>query len=262
MKKLINQITRGLGFEIVQHRKTNNAKSIRTNTLSFHKTKTGNYYLPADAQLDEVAFAIKRDLIYDPSVYEVAKKYIVPGTTALDLGSNFGQMAILMSKLVGEEGMVHAFEADDFVFSILKKNIEENTTNGVAHFGAVHNKSNETLYFPVQDFEKFGSYGNYGIDYIHGKGRPVNTITVDEIVYELPVSFMKLDIQGGELLALNGAINTINKYRMPIIFEYCSYLENELGSSFQDYVDFVKIIDYRFERIIDDINYLIVPNGR
>jgi FkbM family methyltransferase len=265
MGKIINQATRKLGFEIVKYPKSQKLqnppkiKSVRTNALSFHKTKTGNYYLPADAVLDEIAHAMKIDLIYDSNVYEVAKKYIIPGTTALDLGSNFGQMAILMSKLAGEKGMVHAFEADDFVFEILKKNIEENSTNVVAHFGAVHDKGNETLYFPVQDFDKFGTYGSYGIDYIHGQGRPVQTIAIDKIEYELPVSFMKIDIEGGELFALKGSVNTINKYRMPIIFEYGSYYEDELGLSFQDYIDFVQKINYKFERIIDNINYLIVP---
>jgi len=259
IKKIISQVTQSLGFEIRRYQKVN---SIRTKNLSFHKTKTGNYYLPKDAAIDTIANTIKNDLIFDVNVYEIAKKYIAPGTTALDLGSNFGQMAILMSKLVGEKGVVHAYEADDFVFEILRKNIEENTTNVIAHFGAVHDKSNETLYFPVQDFKKCGTYGSYGIDYINGKGRPVNTITIDAIDFELPVSFMKIDIEGGELFALKGAVNTINKYRMPIIFEYGSKYEEELDLSFQEYVDFVKRINYKFVRIIDSINYLILPNGQ
>jgi FkbM family methyltransferase len=265
MENIINQVTKKLGFEVVRLKKSQEppkTKSIRTANLSFHKTKTGNYYLPADAYFDEIAYAMKNDSIFDPNVYEIAKKYIMPGTTALDLGSNFGQMAILMSRLVGERGKVHAFEADDFVLEILKKNIEENATNVVAHFGAVHNKGNETLYFPLQDFEKFGTYGSYGIDYVHGKGRPVTTIAVDDIDYELPVSFMKIDIEGGELFALKGSVKTIDRYRMPIIFEYGSYYQDELGLCFQDYVDFVEKINYRFDKIIDNINYLIIPNGK
>jgi len=255
MKKNIQQVIRKIS-------QTFNKNSIRTNKLSFHKTKTGNYYLPTDAHGDGIAFAIKKNLIFDETVYDVAKKYIVPGTTALDIGSNFGQMAILMSKLVGEKGLVHAFEADDFIFEILKKNIRENTTNVIPHFGAVHDKSNEILYFPVQDFIKFGTYGSYGIDYVNSKGRPVKTIMIDEIDFELPISFMKIDIEGGELFALKGAINTINKHRMPIIFEYGSHFEEILNLSFQDYVDFVRTINYKFERIIDNINYLIIPKDQ
>jgi FkbM family methyltransferase len=257
MKKIIQKAMRSLGFEIIRYQK-HKVKSIRTNRLSFYKTKTGNYYLPTDAPLDEIAHAIKNNLIYDEEVYDITKDYIKLGTTALDLGSNFGQMAILMSKLVGERGIVHAFEADDFVFEVLNKNIKENASNVIAHFGAVHYKGNETLYFPVQDFEKYGTYGSYGIDYVNGKGRPVKTIMIDEIDFDLPVSFMKIDIEGGELFALKGSINTINKYRMPILFEYVGHYGDSMNLSFQAYVDFVRSINYKFERVVG-INYLIVP---
>jgi FkbM family methyltransferase len=258
MVKNVRKIIGIIVYDILGFPKPNN-KSIRTEKLSFHNTRTGNYYLPADAHLDEIACAIKNNVVFDANIYEVAKKYIKPETTALDLGSNFGQMAILMSNLVGEKGKVHAFEADDFVFSILKKNIEENSKNIIAHFGAVHDKSNETLYFPEQDFKRYGTYGSYGIDYVNGKGRPVKTITIDNINFDLPVSFMKIDIEGGELLALKGAIKTINKYRMPIIFEYVSVHEEELNLSFQSYVEFVDAINYKFERVVDNMNYLIIP---
>ena len=261
IKKIIKKIIRSFGFDIVGY-VNNQKKSVKTDKLSFYKTKTGNYYLPTDALADAIVCAIKNNEIFDENVYKIAKKYIKPGTTAIDIGSNFGQMAILMSGLVGEKGIVHAFEADDFVFEVMQKSIKENATNITAHFGAVHDKSNETLYFPEQDFVRFGTYGSYGIDYINGKGRPVKTITIDDINFELPVSFIKIDIEGGELFALKGAENTINKYRMPIIFEYGSHFEEELGLSFQEYVDFVKRINYKFVRIIDNINYLILPNSQ
>jgi FkbM family methyltransferase len=145
---------------------------------------------------------------------------------------------------------------------VLEKNAKANSANIVAHFGAVHDKSGEVLHFPIQDFKRFGTYGSYGIDYVNGQGRPVKTITIDEFDFEPPVSFMKVDIEGGELFALRGAQKTITKHRMPIIFEYGSHFQDVLGLSFQDYVDFVASIDYRFEKVIDNINYLIVPKER
>lgn len=258
MKKVLRKITRKFGFDLVKIA-DDQKKTVKTDRLSFYRTKTGNYYLPTDAGTDEIAAAIKGNKIFDKSVYEIARQYIKPGTTAVDIGSNFGQMAILMAGLVGPKGVVHAFEADDFVFKVMEKNAKENFSNIVAHFGAVHDKSNETLYFPEQDFVHFGSYGSYGIDYIHGKGRPVKTIAVDDIDFKLPVSFIKIDVEGGELFVLKGLINTIKKYRMPIIFEYSSHYEEQLKLSFQDCVDFVNKVDYKFARIVDNMNYLILP---
>ena len=123
----------------------------------------------------------------------------------------------------------------------------------------MHENNTETLYFPVQDFERFGTYGSYGIDYSTNKGRPVKTIMVDDTEFELPVSFIKDDVQGGDLLALKGARKTIEKYRMPIIFEYEWVFEQELNLCFQDYVDFVSSINYKFDRVINGQNYLILP---
>jgi FkbM family methyltransferase len=258
MKKFLKKLANIIGVNVTRIPKKQ-IKSISTDRLTFYKTLTGNYYLPTDAHLDEIIYHIKNDMIFDLNVYEIAKKYIRNGTTAIDVGSNFGQMAIMMSKLVGEKGVIHAFEADDFVFDVLEKNIKENTTNVIAHFGAVYNNSNETLYFPKQDFIEYGTYGSYGIDYANNQGRPVKTIKIDDIDFEESISFMKIDIEGGELFALKGAINTINKHRMPIIFEYGSHFEEKLNLSFQEFIDFVKSINYRFERIIGNVNYLIVP---
>jgi len=259
MKQLAKKVMRGLGFEITRLRNTGavGVHGTKTKKLSFYETKTGNYYLPTDAPMDEIAHAIKNDLIFDEEVYRVAKKYIQPGTIALDVGSNFGQMAILMSSLVGEKGIVHAFEADDWVFEILTKNIKANSSNIEAHFGAVHDKNNETLYFPEQDFVKYGTYGSYGIDYANHKGRPVESIKIDDINFELPISFMKIDIEGGEFFALKGAINTIKKYKMPILFEYVGHYEDSQGICFQDCVDFVSDINYRFEKVVG-CNYLVI----
>lgn len=257
MKSLLRRLLNSFGFDVVRFHKP--AKSRRTDRLSFYRTHTGDYYLPTDAHADHIAHAIKCNEIYDKPIYEVAKKYVKPGSIALDLGSNFGQMAILMSKMVGPHGKVHAFEADEFVYSVLDKNARANAQNIVTHYGAVHDESNQTLYFPVQDFERFGCYGSYGIDYVHGRGRPVKTLTVDDLQMDAPVSFMKVDVQGGDLFAMRGAVKTIARHRMPILFEYEFVFEEELGLCFQDYVNFVQEIDYRFSRVIDGANFLITP---
>lgn len=170
-------------------------------------------------------------------------------------------MSILFSNKVGREGIVYSFDADDFVFEILNKNIEANNKQKIIKsiFGAVHNVVDETLHFPVQDFVEFGAYGSYGIDYNSKNGRPVQSITIDSLDIQQPISFMKIDIQGGDLQAMQGAINTINKNKMPILFEYEYQFEDKFNLCFQDYVDFVKSINYKFVKVINGHNYLIMP---
>jgi hypothetical protein len=70
---------------------------------------------------------------------------------------------------------------------------------------------------------------------------------------------MKVDVQGGDLFALQGAIRTIAKHRMPIIFEYEYLFEDELSLRFQEYVDFVLAQGYYFAKVIMGQNYLVLP---
>ncbi len=258
INKFILKLLRKSGYDLVKI--SSEKKSVHSNELSYFETKTGNYYLPKHAPSDIIASAIKKGEIFDEEIYKIASKYIKENSTVLDVGSNFGQFAILFSELTGNNGTVHAFDADDFVFSVLQKNIgANNKKNIIAHFGAVHNKKDEVLYFPVPDFERFSTYGSYGIDYKSGKGRAVKTITIDDLNIQDPISFMKIDIQGGDLFALKGAKNTILKHKMPIIFEYEYFFEDELSLNFQEYVDFVKEINYKFSKVVNGQNYLILP---
>lgn len=261
MKKKLHKVFQNFGFDIVKYKKLEN-KSVRSDKLDLYHTVLGDFYIPTDAKGDCIASAIINGCIYDAPVYEIAKQYIKKNTIVLDVGSNFGQMAVLMSRLVGDTGAVHAFEADDFVFQILEKNIKLNNSKVHAHFGAVHNNSNEVLYFPVQDFVRFQTYGSYGIDYIHGRGRPVPTVKIDDLNFDIPISFMKVDVQGGDLFAMQGAVSTIEKFRMPIIFEYEWLFEQEQDYCFQQYVDFVCKLDYRFVRVVQGHNFLILPKEK
>ena len=46
---------------------------------------------------------------------------------------------------------------------------------------------------------------------------------------------------------------------MPILFEYEPLLQDQFRTSLDDYLAFVEQIDYRVERVINGINYLILP---
>jgi hypothetical protein len=89
-------------------RNENIAKTVQTDRLTLHTTTTGRYYLPTDAVNDGIRFAIINNKIFDEPVYAVAKRYIKPGTIVFDVGSNFGQMAVLFSRLANGGGSMHS----------------------------------------------------------------------------------------------------------------------------------------------------------
>ena len=247
--------------EIMNYYENNRRLSKKTNSLSFYTTVTGDYYLPTHAYEDIIALAIINNQIFDKEIVELATKFIKPDTAVLDIGANFGQMSILFSNLVGEKGKVYSFDADDWIFEILQKNIQANKKADKIkpYFGAVYNEDQQILFFPDQDFEQYGTYGSYGIDINAQSGRKVKTLTIDNLNIEDRISFIKIDVQGSDLKAMQGAIKTIKKNKCPVVFEYEYNLEEKNNMLFQDYVEFVESIGYRFSKVINGYNYLILP---
>lgn len=262
MKQIIKNILKRFGYRLTRigNNKSTN-KTLRSDELSLYDTPTGKYYLPTHAYGDIIVKSIIKGEVFEKEVVNLAFGFIKEDTAVLDIGSNFGQMAVLFAGKVGAKGKVYAFDADDFVFSVLKKNIAINglTEKINATFGAVHNQDGIKLYFPEQDFVRYNTYGSYGIDYKNNVGREVPSLTIDSLQISEPISFMKVDVQGGDLNAMQGAKQTILKNRMPILFEYEYHFEDELNLCFQDYVDFVAEIGYKFEKVINGHNFLIVP---
>jgi len=266
IKKFLISVFKKLGFtvKITNLRTTEKYRAGSTDgELDLYETPTGKYYLPSAAKNDYVANAIKKGLYFDEEILDVAKKYLKKDTTLLDIGANYGQMTVVLSKYIESigSGKVYSFEAEPFVGEILKKNIEiNNCTNVKLILGAVYHTSGEKVVFPEPDLKKLSTYGSHGIDPTAKSGRTVETITIDSLQIQEPISFIKVDIQGSDLFALQGAKETILKNKPHIIFEYEEQFQDEFKTSFNDYVEFVKSINYKFVKTYMDINYLIAPN--
>ncbi len=275
MKATVKKFFNNLGFEIRKIRSEEKLQAkqgrlvvpdenrFQHKPLKFYETPIGNYYLPADAINDVIAIQMRQGEFFEPAIANVARQYIKEDSIVLDVGANFGQMSLMFSQLVGKNGQVLSFEADDYIFYILEQNIKANNCHNIKPFlRAVYSKTGEIMLYPVQDFKRFDSYGSYGIDPNATEGRQIETIAIDDLKIDREVSFMKVDVQGSDLFAMQGAIETIKKYKMPIIFEFEQQFQKEFNTCFQDYLDFIASINYKVEEVIDGINYLITPDSR
>lgn len=263
LKGKLKFISKLIGYDFVKSQAYDHGKEYKSYSTEpnydYYITPNGNYFLPKNCKSDAIANCIKNGQLFDQAIYDVAKSYAKPNSVILDIGANFGQMAIEFSKMT-KNITVWAFEAQKMVFDILEKNIESNNrTNVKAFYNAVYNVDNKEFLFPISNLVKFPHYGSYGLDLNSKTGIPVNSITIDSLKIESPISFMKIDIQGSDLAAMQGAVKTIAKYKMPIIFEYEEPFQKDFNTSFQDYVDFVNHIDYKFVKTVLQTNYLIVP---
>ena len=265
LKKLLVALFKKMGFN-VKFTKLGVTEKFKVSSgkdgLNLYNTPSGKYYLPSWLHDDDVANAIKKGLCFDEEIITVAKKYFRKGTAILDIGANYGQMSVILSKFIAENGggKLYSFEAEPFVGQVLKSNIEINNCDNVAVvLGAVYNKAGEKVIFPEPDFKKFKAYGSYGIDPAATSGRTIDTLTIDSLQIKEPVSFIKVDIQGSDLFALQGARETILKYKPAIIFEYEEQFQQQFRTGFNDYVEFINSLDYKFVGTFMDINYLVIP---
>lgn len=128
MKKVINNFLRNYGYRItnVSRKGKRYPDKSQIKGIRYYETPIGDYYLPGDAVNDSVADAMSRGKLFEPEITDTAKQYIRKGDTVLDVGANFGQMTILFSELVGEQGDIYSFEAQEEVYNILEKNIKAN----------------------------------------------------------------------------------------------------------------------------------------
>lgn len=261
MRDIIRKILNKYDYEIIkQPYRGDKYPNLSKNLTEYYcETPIGNFYLPYDAEKDPVTSTIVRGKYFEENNINLAKKYIKEGTAVLDIGANFGQMAIEFSKAVGEKGKVYAFEAQNTVFDFLCKNIAANKcANIIAKDGAVYNEVGKVLIFPEPELNQT-TFSSNSINPKLSAGREVTTFTIDSLQISEPVSFMKVDIQGSDLFAMQGAKETILKNRMPIFFEFEQQFQGQFDTTFQDYVDFVNEINYKFIDVVDGINFLIVP---
>lgn len=143
---------------------------------------------------------------------------------ALDIGANVGLHALPLAAL-NPDGKVYAFEANPVSFTYLQLGI---MVNGFAHRLELINGA-VCEHVGVEDFTAFSPYGSTA-DGLQDTGRgwmEKHTLTVLAVTLDAwmqrcqpeRIDFIKLDIEGGELLALSGAQNLLKKYRPKILME-------------------------------------------
>jgi len=230
--------------------------------LKLYNTKTGKYYLPQYAYKDIIRDSIINDIIFDDHIYRIAKEYIKPNSTVLDLGSNFGQLGILFSKT--EQNVdVYCYEASKYIFDILKKNIEINQVSAKAFNYIISDQSGIKMKIKTATLKDYNTYGSNKVeianDDFDNNFEEVEVKKIDDFTFDKKISFMKIDIQGYDLMALKGSIKTILKHKMPIIFEYTPEFSEELKYTFADFENFINKINYYVVKKIDYYNYLILP---
>ena len=129
----------------------------------------------------------------------------MPGDTVLDCGTFTGNTSLYFSQKVGPDGHVYGFEASPSTFVCYTKNMRELANVTPVH-AAVHNSCG-TLFLAGD--------GDAGANVRYSSGVEVPAISLDEFFRAnglARVDFIKMDVEGAEINALEGAQEIIRTW--------------------------------------------------
>lgn len=164
-------------------------------------------------QLDQsIPFLLWREACYEPALSALFRQVLCSGDTFFDIGANIGYFTLLGASSVGPGGHVHSFEPNPGVFDELKRNVALNRFTQVTHNNVAVSDcaGNVQLYFAPEMDSGLASMRQ--TSELLTQMQTVRAITLDEYVAQHAVGkirAMKLDVEGAELMVLQGAQNLL-----------------------------------------------------
>lgn len=189
------------------------------------------------------------------------KYYSIPANaTIIDVGANFGIMALQYAKLY-PQSRVYAFEPTHYAIHKFNDNLLLNPE--LAKRISIHNYFVSAESKAVSDLKAFSSWkvdnsedaDKHPVHMGSAKSTEgVGSITLDDFVKEskiTKVDFIKIDTDGHEFQVFNGAKTIITEFRPVIIFEIGLYVMKERGIDFDFYWNYFKALGYE---LLDSAN--------
>lgn len=188
---------------------------------------------------------IKRDN-YEPELLAVGR-LIQPGSVVLDIGGSFGIFALFMAHFAGSKGKVHSFEPGRFSFEQITANVALNgfTDRIAVHRVAASDKPATLQLFHIGDAPVTFSVGG-------GAGIAAEEVPAVRVADQIPaedaarVSFIKIDVEGYEIAALEGARPILEANHPAIMFEVSADALARQGQTPADVFAFLSSFGYRF----------------
>lgn len=177
----------------------------------FSIPKNGLFYL--DDRTDIIKSVLRSGKPWESHIQKILKQHARPGSTVLDIGAHIGTHTLILSRAVGPDGLVFAFEPQPKIFRELFLNMSANNLNNVIFYWAGVGATEGTI-----ELSPLVSDNEGGTPLGGGTGQFVRLMTIDSLELK-NVSLMKIDVEGMEDQALDGAVQTILSNRPTIIIE-------------------------------------------
>ncbi len=161
---------------------------------------------------------------YELDLQAAIQHLVHPGMTTYDVGANIGFVSLMLAQASGDSGRVIAFEALPANLDRLRANISLNDLQDrISWVHAAVIDRDSPVEFLVHASASMGkAAGSAGRQ--HGEHETIRVpgLSLDHFVFETggpPPDLIKLDVEGGEVLALPGMRQLLSEIRPTLLLE-------------------------------------------
>ncbi|MFZ1085690.1 MAG: FkbM family methyltransferase [Terracidiphilus sp.] len=160
----------------------------------------------------------------------------------IDVGANMGVHSVPLAKELARQGrQMLSFEPQPVIFQQLCANLALNGLMNVLALPYACGSAPGVVTFSAPDYRHEGNFGGVSMSAQGGISAVVTAPlhTLDEIVRETQVAFIKIDVEGFELEVLKGAKNLIARWQPAL------YVENDRLEKSQALIQWLLDQNYR-----------------
>jgi FkbM family methyltransferase len=239
------------------------AKSIKPKGLVLLNIQGNKMYV--DGTGEGIGAVLLMDGAHEKYETALFKKMAQDGMVVVDIGANIGYYTLIAAKLVGNKGIVYAFEPEPSNYKLLCKNIQANGYTNIVPIGkAVSKTTGKTKLYVNAAMTNFSSFGKDNV-LTHSKNLDcleVETITLDDFfertVGDDRIDLMKIDVEGAEELVVDGAERVLRNNRLKILMEFVPRQLRNVGTDPLELL--YKLQNYGFAiKLINDRKQVLEP---
>tara|TARA_B110000971_G_scaffold109805_1_gene112541 strand:- start:87 stop:1037 length:951 start_codon:yes stop_codon:yes gene_type:complete len=166
--------------------------------------------------------------------------------TIFDIGANLGWYSIFLA-LIDDKKRILSFEPISETFNALKKNISINNVRSIKTYNlALSDEQKEMEMFYSPSLTGASSFKN--LQEKETQTKIIKTNTLDnfiEIAEVDSLDFIKCDVEGAELLVVEGGLKSIEKYKPILFLEMLRKWANKFGYHPNEIIERLKPLNYR-----------------
>ena len=191
---------------------------------------------------------LKKDKIYEQESTLFIRNYLSAGDTVWDVGANIGYFTLEFARAVGPSGKVLSFEPHPEIFKVLQRNVSRNKYQNVSlqNVACGEEATFSKLYFSTEN------EGNHKIVENSSSNDSVKTkvVKLSTFLETHPPRLIKMDIEGAELLALQGlGQENLKKLDIDFVIEYHPYEMSFFDIEGEQVLDFFIDTGYKFRNL-------------